>query len=211
MNRTTQFLLVVISVCALASVACNSGADAATAESAAEEPAADESAGTTDEEGSAEVVAQAAEPESQPATEADGPHLHDPAGMENVLAEGEYSAGDLVAQPGASVGDMTTCLVSGEAFRVTEDSPYFDHEGARVYFCCASCIRRFQRDPTSYLAGAATVGGQVEIAPEGTRFDPAVEKSQIPDGAWICDMGTVHYAAHEAGSCPICGMHLTQL
>ena len=38
---------------------------------------------------------------------------------------------------------------------------------------------------------------------------PAVPKAEIPSGQWICDMGTVHYAAGEPGTCPICGMDLT--
>ena len=51
---------------------------------------------------------------------------------------------------------------------------------------------------------------KVEVAEEGTEFDPPVEKEQIPEGAWICDMGTVHYAqmSEGDGSCPLCGMDL---
>ena len=47
---------------------------------------------------------------------------------------------------------------------------------------------------------------------EGTRFDPAVEASSLPEGAWICDMGTVHYArsVQGDGECPICHMRLVQ-
>ena len=51
---------------------------------------------------------------------------------------------------------------------------------------------------------------QVSVSSEGSRFEPAVEVAQIPDGAWMCDMGTVHYAQLTEGSCPICGMVLTQ-
>jgi hypothetical protein len=62
--------------------------------------------------------------------------------------------------------------------------------------------------------GAAPLGPaateMVEVAAEGTRFDPPVMVARIPDGAWMCDMGTVHYAARSAGECPICGMDLTQ-
>ena len=50
----------------------------------------------------------------------------------------------------------------------------------------------------------------VEVAADGTEFDPPVEKEQIPEGAWICDMGTVHYAQMEEGdgTCPLCNMDL---
>lgn len=59
---------------------------------------------------------------------------------------------------------------------------------------------------------AAPAKGTVEVAPGGTKFDPPVKVSQIPVGAWMCDMGTVHYAAREKGDgqCPICGMKLKQ-
>ncbi len=52
----------------------------------------------------------------------------------------------------------------------------------------------------------------VEVSVDGSTFDPPVEASRIPSGAWICDMGTVHYAQTETGdgSCPVCGMRLTQ-
>lgn len=52
----------------------------------------------------------------------------------------------------------------------------------------------------------------VEVAAEGTEFDPAVEPAQIPEGAWYCDMGTVHYARGEKGDgkCAVCGMMLKQ-
>ena len=50
----------------------------------------------------------------------------------------------------------------------------------------------------------------VEVAIDGTEFDPPVEVAQLPDGVWYCDMGTVHYASveHGDGTCPLCGMDL---
>lgn len=53
--------------------------------------------------------------------------------------------------------------------------------------------------------------GTIQVARDGTKFDPAVQTGQIPKGAWMCEMGgTVHYAAMERGDgkCPICGMAL---
>jgi YHS domain-containing protein len=168
-----------------------------------------------------------APPTSQPATgdhaghdhaghdhAAEAPVEHNHEEMENVLAEGEYDPADVVAQPGAEVGDITRCPVSGEVFVVTADSTYLDHEGQDVYFCCSSCIRRFQRDPARYLEGGTADDGaegpMVEVSADGSRYEPPVAKSRIPDGAWICDMGTVHYASLSEGTCPICNMRLTQ-
>ncbi|MGM0556339.1 MAG: hypothetical protein ACQEVA_08155 [Myxococcota bacterium] len=54
---------------------------------------------------------------------------------------------------------------------------------------------------------------KVEVAKGGTEFDPAVEPEQLPDGAYYCDMGTVHWASTEKpedGKCPLCGMKLKQ-
>lgn len=67
------------------------------------------------------------------------------------------------------------------------------------------------------LLGAC--GGSEPPAPEaapvaspaqGARHDPPVPVSEVPDGAWMCDMGTVHYTAPHAGDCPVCGMALVQ-
>ncbi len=51
----------------------------------------------------------------------------------------------------------------------------------------------------------------VEVPAEGKEYDPPVEKARVPGGAWICDMGTVHWASTEKpedGKCPVCGMQL---
>lgn len=60
--------------------------------------------------------------------------------------------------------------------------------------------------PTEELA-------KVEIAEAGAKLDPAIKPAQLPEGAWYCDMGTVHWAAMkkpEGGKCPECGMMLKQ-
>lgn len=64
--------------------------------------------------------------------------------------------------------------------------------------------------PTKTAAGA---DGKVVVPKEGKVFKPPVQKSQIPDGAWYCDMGTVEYARMDKGDgkCPECGMMLKQM
>ncbi|MGM0578836.1 MAG: hypothetical protein ACQEXJ_24145 [Myxococcota bacterium] len=58
-------------------------------------------------------------------------------------------------------------------------------------------------------AGEAVV---VEVPAEGKEFDPAIEVTQVPEGAWYCDMGTVHWAQMEEGEgrCPVCKMKLVK-
>jgi glucose/arabinose dehydrogenase len=57
---------------------------------------------------------------------------------------------------------------------------------------------------------APEAAGKVEVAAAGTNFDPPVQKAQIPDGAYYCDMGTVHFARMDKGdeTCPRCKMKL---
>lgn len=52
----------------------------------------------------------------------------------------------------------------------------------------------------------------VEVDDDGTEFDPKVDKSKLPEGAWYCDMKGVHYARMDKGDgkCELCGMKLDQ-
>ena len=205
---------ILFATAALLALACDS--TAAPAEPEAAEASGDEQAAADHQ--AAEAAAGDEEPESAPHDHAQANEglgdMQGVAGMENVLEEGEYDPADVVAQPGANVGDITTCPVSDQVFTVTEDAPFIEHNGQNVYLCCARCVRRFQRDPEGFLAGIgnpANGGEAVEVSAAGTEFDPPVEKSQIPAGAWICDMGTVHYARMDdtGEGCPLCGMRLT--
>lgn len=40
--------------------------------------------------------------------------------------------------------------------------------------------------------------------------NPPIEKSEVTDGHWYCDMGTVHFTRADKGDgkCEICGMKL---
>ena len=68
----------------------------------------------------------------------------------------------------------------------------------------ASAPKRAEAQPKS--------GAPLTLSAEGQRFEPPVEPSALPEGAFYCDMGTVHYARAERGDgeCPICHMSLKQ-
>lgn len=52
--------------------------------------------------------------------------------------------------------------------------------------------------------------GKWSIAATGSRFEPPIQIAAVPDKAWYCDMGTVHYAQSQAGdkTCKLCKMKL---
>lgn len=61
-------------------------------------------------------------------------------------------------------------------------------------------------------AEAPAAKGGMALTAEGQKFEPPIKPDALPDGAWYCDMGTVHYARSEKGdnTCPICKMKLTE-
>ena len=57
-----------------------------------------------------------------------------------------------VKAPGeATIGDKTTCPVSGEEFTVAATSPTATVEGKTYYFCCPGCDKKFVANPASFL------------------------------------------------------------
>lgn len=101
---------------------------------------------------SAGYTAQLLEP---PAADATTSALQSEAGFEGCkMACGTkraYREQDVVAQPDAKVGDLARCPVSGAVFDVKEDSPFFLHDGKKIFACCSSCAAQFQIDSSRYL------------------------------------------------------------
>ena len=56
------------------------------------------------------------------------------------LTSDKYDIDTVVEQPGAKVGDLTRCPISGSVFRVTEMSPKTDQKGKTYYTCCGGCV-----------------------------------------------------------------------
>ena len=73
--------------------------------------------------------------------------------MHHEQAASTETTATVVAPGQATIGDTTTCPVSGETFVVTAESPHVEHDGLTYYFCCAGCDARFAADPHQYLSG----------------------------------------------------------
>ena len=79
---------------------------------------------------------------------AEGHHDH----AEGHHGHGASETDAAVVPPGeASIGDTTTCMVSGETFVVSDSSPKVEHEGKTYYFCCAGCAGKFEKEPGKFL------------------------------------------------------------
>ena len=59
---------------------------------------------------------------------------------------------DAHAQPGAAVGGLVYCPVSGAVFKVKEDSAKRTASGKTLYFCCEACATYFTSHEREVLA-----------------------------------------------------------
>ena len=66
-------------------------------------------------------------------------------------------------------------------------------------------------EPATPAAGGTQLAASVQVPRDGKQFDPPVAKTRMPEGAYFCDMGDVHYARMTPGDgdCPVCGMKLS--
>lgn len=79
------------------------------------------------------------------------------SGDEGMSHDGADASSAQLVPPGeATIGDTTTCPVSGETFTVTEDSPHAEYEGRTYYFCCPGCSSRFEANPEQFLHSDAS-------------------------------------------------------
>ena len=78
------------------------------------------------------------------------------AGCSASLAE--IATQDVADQPGAQVGQLTTCPVSGVVFRVHEGSPVVAHEGRSYFACCGGCAARLETE-------LAAAGARAQLSP----------------------------------------------
>jgi hypothetical protein len=58
---------------------------------------------------------------------------------------GRVNENKIVEQPGAKVGDLARCPVSGVIFEVKPDNPQVTLNGKRYFTCCAACAANFEQ------------------------------------------------------------------
>ena len=63
----------------------------------------------------------------------------------------EYDPRDVLAQPGAGLGQLTQCPVSGVVFMVDARRPHVLIAGDEYVMCCDRCATKLQHDPRRYL------------------------------------------------------------
>lgn len=101
-------------------------------------------------------AAATADPQGRP-TPAE---LEAPVGCElSCATKLAYEEKDVIAQPGAKIGDFTRCPVSGAVFVVSDRSSRRQVDGKDVFVCCESCAQRFQLDPAFFMARASRTKG----------------------------------------------------
>jgi YHS domain-containing protein len=66
-----------------------------------------------------------------------------------------------VVQPGAKIGQLAYCVVSGVTFEVKESNPKIELDGKTVFFCCSGCEDYFtkNRERVMRLRGLAIAMG----------------------------------------------------
>ena len=69
------------------------------------------------------------------------------------------SAATAVADAGKP---QTACPVMGDKIN---KAIYADHDGKRVYFCCAGCVNTFKKDPAKYVKKLEDAGVTLAKAP----------------------------------------------
>ena len=96
-----------------------------------------------------------------------------------------------VLAPSAAAATDPVCGMSVDPAAAAAST---DHNGTKYYFCCPSCLAKFQADPARYLSG-----------------HDAPAAAPVPQGAaFTCPMHPEVREDHPA-SCPLCGMALEPL
>jgi len=78
----------------------------------------------------------------------------------------------LLSHETALAKEQTTCPIMGGKI---DKTVYADHDGKRVYFCCAGCIDPFKKEPAKHikkLEGEGVELAKVPVAKEKQKKQP---------------------------------------
>ncbi len=73
-----------------------------------------------------------------------------------------HSRDDSASVGSSSSGEQRLCPLTGQPI---DRSQFVDHEGKRIYFCCAACKEPFRKDPARYIRAMESAGVTLEKAP----------------------------------------------
>lgn len=71
----------------------------------------------------------------------------------------------MVVQPGAVVGGLAYCPVSGVEFQVKEKGAQRDVAGRPIHFCCEGCARYFSENADRVIAARGLAAPAVAPPP----------------------------------------------
>jgi YHS domain-containing protein len=74
-----------------------------------------------------------------------------------------HSRDDSLSAGTASSATQRLCPLTGQP---VDRSQFVDHEGKRIYFCCAACKEPFRKDPAKYIQAMESAGVILEKVPE---------------------------------------------
>ncbi len=101
-------------------------------------------------------------------------------GASRPAAEAPDSAGATEALPPM----QTLCPIMGNEI---DRSVFVDYEGQRIYFCCASCVKEFSKDPAGHVAKMKAAGIRLHPVPKPQTLCPVmgepVDRSVYTDHA----------------------------
>lgn len=63
----------------------------------------------------------------------------------------KHDSKDVLAQPGAQLGKLTQCPVSGVVFVVDAHRPHVKVAGSEYVTCCEGCAKKLRQNPNRFL------------------------------------------------------------
>jgi YHS domain-containing protein len=121
----------------------------------------------------------------------------------STIAAEKQSAGAAAQAQKTTTVAQKTCPVMGDG--PLDTTAYADHEGKRVYFCCAGCIAAFKKDPAKYLKILADRGETVRVVDSSKAATaPTASKGAPPTASASAAPGTPAQLKAQK-TCPVMG------